>query len=201
MSLFDKATFPECATLTVSKEEIYPVDVMTNGMNEYRTTPFDWEYYVWTIPSWNIVTETKDSIAKFLRQRRQGLRSFLYQDPNMPRLESNKIGHVAGNQWLLTIAYGHDDVGNHPVFHPGSDLVVHRNGFQVSNASFSIVDGRPIVSVPGSVASDVIRVTCDLYFAVRLNSSFGWTIQALNSNAQAAIVRHTDIVLKEVFEF
>jgi len=86
MSLFDDVIFPLCAIKDVSKSETFPIDVQTNGINEYRSTPFDWEYYSWTIPSWSIIDEDKAILASFLRQRKQGLRSFKFQDPDMPFL-------------------------------------------------------------------------------------------------------------------
>ncbi len=201
MSMFDNAVFPMCAIRGVSKSETFPVDVQTNGFNEYRSTPFDWEYFTWNIPSWSILDEDKKSLVNFLRQRKYGLRSFLYQDPDMPSLVNNIVpNYGGGTKWQLTIAYDTNVPGNHPIFHPGA-IEVRRNGFVVSNATFAIENGRPLITVPGSVPSDVIRVSGPIFFSVRLESSFGWTITALNSSSTPAAVSHTEIQLKEVFEY
>lgn len=200
MSMFDNAVFPLCAIKGVSKTETFPVDVQTNGFNEYRSTPFDWEYFTWNIPSWNILNEDRVSTMNFLRQRKYGLRSFLYQDPNMPSLVNNIVPNLTGNKWKLTLAWDTNLPGNHPIFHPGA-LEVRRNGFVVSTATFAIENGFPILTVPGSTSADTIRVSGPIYFSVRLESSFGWAINALNSDASVAVTQHTEIQLKEVFEY
>lgn len=200
MSLFDNATFPLCAIRGVSKSETFPVDVQTNGFNEYRSTPFEWEYFTWTIPSWGLLEDEKKSLVSFLRQRKYGLRSFLYQDPDMPSLQNNIVANYnGGTQWVLTLAYDDNVPGKHPIFHPGT-LEVRKNGFIVGH-SFSIVNGVPILNVPGSVPTDVIRVSGPIFYSVRLDSPFSWTITALNSTNTAAIATHADIQLKEVFEY
>lgn len=199
MSLFDNAVFPMCASKGVSKTETFPVDVQTNGINEYRSTPFDWEYFTWNIPSWNILEDERASVVSFLRQRKYGLRSFLYQDPNMPSLVNNKVPNLSGTKWKLTLAWDTNTAGTHPIFHPGT-LEVRRNGFVVSY-TFAIENGLPIITVPGSTAADTIRVSGPIYFAVRLESSFGWTINALNNDTSVAVAQHTEIQLKEVFEY
>lgn len=175
------------------------MDVQTNGFNEYRSTPFDWEYFVWSIPAWNIQEADRDSIVSFLRQRKHGLRSFKYQDPNMPELVNNKLASVGGTKWRLALAYDANTPGMHPIFHPGT-LVVRRDGFVVPH-TFAIENGQPIVTVPGSSPSQDIRVSGPIYFAVRLESTFGWTIKALNNSNTAGIVLHAEIQLKEVFEY
>lgn len=201
MSMFDNAVLPLCAVKETSKSEVFPIDVQTNGFNEYRSTPFDWEYFVWSIPAWNILEEDKVALASFLRQRKFGLRSFKYQDPNMPELINNKIANFNGaTKWKLTIAYDTNTPGMHPIFHPGA-ITVRRNGFIVPTAAFAIENGQPIITVPGSSPSDDIRVSGPIYFAVRLDSTFGWTIKALNSSNTAGIVMHAEIQLKEVFEY
>ena len=199
MAMFDNAIFPLCASKGVSKTETFPVDVQTNGINEYRSTPFDWEYFTWNIPSWNILEEERRAITTFLRQRKYGLRSFLYQDPNLPELVNNIVPSLTGTKWKLTIAWDTNLAGNHPIFHPGT-LEVRRNGFIVGH-TFAIENGFPTLTVPGSTPADTIRVSGPIYFAVRLESSFGWTINALNNDSSVAVAQHTEIQLKEVFEY
>lgn len=199
MSLFDNVTFPLCAVKDVSKAETFPVDIQTDGFNEYRSTPFDWEYFTWTIPSWSLLEEDKAQLSSFLRQRKQGLRSFKYQDPDMPELINAIMPNAGGADWLLAIPYDQDTPGNHPIFHPGT-LQVRRNGFIVPH-TFAIDAGLPYITVEGSSAADTIRVSGEVFFSVRLASSFGWTISALNSSNTTAAARHVEIQLKEVFEY
>lgn len=199
MSLFLNATFPMCAIKDVSKTEVFPVDIQTNGMNEYRSTPFDWEYFTWNIPTWSILNEDKVELVSFLRQTKYGLRSFKYQDPDMPSLVNNRVPNITGSKWKLTLAIADGVTGDHPIFHPGA-LTVRRNGFVVAH-SFAIENGVPVLTVAGSNPADDIRVSGDIYFAVRLDSPFSWVITALNSGNTPAAVRHADIQLKEVFEY
>lgn len=199
MSLFDNVTFPLCAIKDVSKAENFPVDVQTNGVNEYRSTPFDWEYYTWTIPSWSILDEDKAKLASFLRQRKQGLRSFKFQDPDMPALVNAPMKSLGGALWQLSVPFDSTTPGEHPIFHPGT-LTVRRNGF-VTAHTFSVANGLPTLNVSGSSPTDTITVSGEIFFAVRLASPFGWTITALNSSNTPAAVRHTEIQLKEVFEY
>lgn len=198
--MFDNVIFPLCAVKDVSKSETFPVDIQTDGFNEYRSTPFDWEYYMWKIPSWSIVQEDKDALVSFLRQRKQGLRSFKFIDPDLPRLVNAPMKNLGVNTWLLAVPFDATTPGTHPIFHPSDTIQVRRNGFIVPH-SFAIVNGLPTLTVAGTSNADTLTVSGDIYFAARLDSPFGWTITALNSTNTPAAVRHSEIQLKEVFEY
>lgn len=182
-----------------SKSISDPVGVVSNGNIEFRIKKNRFSRYSWEIPSSNITEENKLEINAFLANKDHSLNSFKFSDPDQPSLVNAVMNNKSGSDWYFSIPFSDNIAGNHPIFH-SNNLTATMNGVAANITSTSVSEGRPIITILGSGPSDVIRISGDLLFAVRLDSSTGWVIQALNTDNTPNIVNYSTLKLLEVFE-
>lgn len=200
--MFDNVICPQIACRGVTKQEIFPVTTIGNNKHEYRNTSYSTPLFEWNISSVGMDNETKEILKSFLRQRKYGLRSFKFVDPDKPLLDE-RLGYHDTTRWKMNLSElnssGNKIPGDHPIFHLGT-VQVRRNGNVVAH-TFVIDNGTPLINVPGSVSTDIITITGEYYFAVALKTTFAWTIKTLSNDGGPHAVTTTDIIFKEVNEF
>lgn len=198
---FQNELFPSIKLIHgVSKSIIDPVSIISNGNTEYRVKKNRYARFTWSIPSNNLNEEDKLEINAFLSDKDHGLDSFKFTDPDLSTLSAGLMSSAGTDTWFLNIPHDTNNAGKHPIFH-SSNLTATKNGLAATIASTSLdSNGRPILTITGSIPSDVIRITGNFYFAVRLDSSTGWSLKALTGTNTPDIVGYSEIKLIEVFE-
>lgn len=208
---FANLKFPELRLKHgISRETIYPVTVTGNGTREIRRAQFRWERHVWSIPSRNLVQADREDLAVFLKNVNFGLHSFLYQDPLFPEYNGHILTYRSGTTWYLTMPNSITSADDHPFLHPQmGELTFKKNGVTTA-ATLGGTDsttGLTYINMTGSINTDVITAYGPVYFTVRLDSSFGSTITAMEKsslggtcNVVPTVQSINDIRLIEVFE-
>jgi hypothetical protein len=214
---FSDTVFPDPKLIHGIRKSISdPVSVVGNGTFEYRIKKTQFERYSWNLPTQNMLESTKETIRSFLAQRSHGLDSFKFIDPAHSVLTDNILSHKSGSKWYLNLAYDSSTPGTHPIFHPAktgspenADLTVSVNGGSPLGTitAFAIEDGKPVITVAGTSGGETVRVSGTYYMAVRLDSSLGWALAALDhanpttSYPDPNVVAADEIRLVEVFEY
>mgnify|MGYP000638604153 CR=1 FL=1 len=199
---FQNELFPSVKLVHgVAKSILDPVAIVSNGNTEYRIKRNRYERYQWLIPSNNITDEDKVTISGFLADKDYALDSFKFQDPDLPRLDNAKLGYDNASDWFFNIPYDENTPGKHRVFH-SDNLVVTVDGgpapFGWSLATNS--SGNPVIHITSVFDGSDVRVTGDIYFVVRLDSTIGWSIKAVDGVNEPTIVGYSELKLIEVFE-
>jgi hypothetical protein len=202
---FDNVVFPQIACRDVTKSESLPLQAVGNGTIQSRSTPVRWGQFGWSISSVGMTNTDKLIVKSFLRRRQYGLNSFKYTDPDYPEMIEDVMGHESGERWYLYLSEfdesGAKVPGLHPVFHPNLlDLTLTVDGNPTA-FSFSIQNGQPILNIPGTVGTELIKVSGEYYLSVILGSTLGWTIAALEEDSTPHSVRTADFTITEVFEY
>ena len=202
---FHDVVMPEFACKDILRVEDVPIEITSNGTIEDRSTPVRWGGFKWTIKSIGNDSVTMNILTSFFRQRHYRQYSFKYRDPAYPELDNEVLGHYSGTGWKLYLSdYDTDGVtkiaGSHPVFLPDMpNIDVTVNG-SPDSGTFSVIDGEPILTIPGSISTDEVKVSGPYWLAARLSGSWGWTVATLNDSGPNS-GRTVDIVLNEVFEY
>jgi len=183
----------------VKKSIIDPVAVVTNGNQEFRIKKNRFPRFNWEIPSANVTEETKLEMNAFLAAKDHSLDSFKFSDPDQVTLTDGLMLSKSGSDWYFNIPFDSTTTGNHPIFH-SDNLTATRNGSPATISGTSVVDGLPIITITGSSPGDVIKITGEIFFAVRLDSATGWSLQALNGDNTPNIIGYSTLKLIEVFE-
>jgi len=199
---FQNELFPSVKLVHgVSKSILDPVAVVSNGNTEYRIKRNRYERYQWLIPSNNITDADKVIISGFLADKDYALDSFKFQDPDLPRLTDALLASYSGNQWLLNVPFDTNTAGTHRIFHVSGTVTATINGTPVTVILGGLSpEVNPVVVVVGSVPGDVVRFTGDVHFVVRLDSTIGWSIKAVDGVNVPTIVGYSELKLIEVFE-
>jgi hypothetical protein len=106
----------------------------------------------------------------------------------------------SGNYFYLTTRGTAD---THPVFHIGSDVVVSNSSNVSVSFTKTLLNGKPVISVPGYTSG--VTITGTFYYAVRFDQArMDWSIEVLTPGD----VNNTpygdnigDLALLEVFEY
>ena len=178
---FEDVTFPYVPTIHDQTRNVNdPVAVSTNGTYEYRVRRQRWEQFVWKIPSQTMTTEQKEAVRTFLSQRGASLTSFKFIDPELSTFTDAVMVHNSGDDWNLAIPYDATTGGVHPMFNPDIGvLTVTVDGAPGTIASFNLIDGVPTIQVTGTSGGEVVKVTGQIPFTVRLGSNFQESLYAL----------------------
>jgi len=184
----------------VAKSVLDPVSVVSNGNREYRLKKNRYDRFSWSIPAHNLNDSDKLEINAFLADKDYALDSFKFKDPDVPTLVDGLMKFNTGTTWFFNIPFDENTSGKHPIFHSDT-LTATVNGSPATITSTGLdASGRPIIDVVGSSSGDVVRITGNIYFAVRLDSTTGWSLKALDTNNAPVIVGYSVIKLLEVFE-
>lgn len=173
----------------ISKTVLDPVVVTGNGAREVRRRTNKFERFVWSYPGRTMTEADKHAVYTFLRGVNMEQDSFLLRDPTQPSVVKGKLAYNGTpTYWVMAIPFSSTQAGTHPLFRPDlSTLVVYRNGVVEPGAMFdtSYLDtqGRPRLYVPGSVPTDNIQISCDVYLTVRLSGTLAWSIAAMTKPA------------------
>ena len=179
---FEDVTFPYVPTIHDQTRNVNdPVAVSTNGTYEYRVRRQRWEQFVWKIPAQTMTTEQKEAVRTFLSQRGASLTSFKFIDPELSTFTDAIMSYNGGSDWNLALPYDTSTPGVHPMFNPDIGvLTVTRNGSPATISSFQLKDGIPTITIPETVnPADVMRVSGQVPFTVRLGSNFQESLYAL----------------------
>lgn len=206
---FHDVVFPQLACKGITRSEDVIMETIGNGTTEARHTPVEWGRFTWNISSVGQHADVIRAANSFIRRRHYRVNSFKFKDPVYPELDEDVLGHYSGTRWKLYLSE-YDETGNkvagvHPIFHPDmSNLTIKRNGSPTSG-TFSVIDGEPILTIPGSISTDTITVSGPYWLSVRLASVWSWTTVTLTDEGYTDVgphaVRTGDIVLQEVFEY
>lgn len=198
---FDNIEFPFYPMIHgTGKTVTDPVSVSSNGTYEYRVKRTRWERYTWKLPTQTMTDNQKNSIKNFLLQREHSLNSFRFVDRDKPNMVDNLLSYNSTDQWNLNIALDATTVGTHPIFNPDiSGLTATVDGTPTAITGFGYLGGQPVIDLPGTTGTEVVKVSGPLFHTVRLGSDFGSTIAALDCNADALGHNTDSIVLVEVF--
>lgn len=203
---FKDELFPDVKLVHgIVKQITDPVGIVSNGNKEFRIKKNRFSRLSWSIPSNNMTEETKLQINGFLADKDYALDSFKFKDPDYPAFTDAILQNKTGNIWYVNIPFDDNTPGTHPIFQfdatTSMRASVNGTGSIIVNGMLSIdADGRPIVTIPTTVDSDIVRLTGDIYFAVRLDSTTGWSLKALSDLNTPSIVNYSEIKLIEVFE-
>ena len=194
---FQNIVFPALKLIhDFKKQALLPVSVVGNGAAEYRVARMRWEKFTWTYPARAILSTDKLTLYQFYKQTSGALDSFKFVDPDYPAWKGDQLSFNSSTYWNFCLPYS----GNHPLFNYDSAMVVKKNG-AVTSYSFSIVNGFPVLSIPGSVSTDVITVASGtIYLTARFDSAMSWSLAALNSDNTPYVVNLDNLMLIEVFE-
>ena len=188
----------------ISKSIIDPVSVVSNGNREYRIKRQAWERYEWTLPVQTMTNEQKEEIKAFLLSRNHSLNSFKFVDPDMAAWVDTKLTNISADNWEVNLPLNNFNQttslpGTHPCFNANVTNVTV-NGSPELNFTVSVANGIPKIFVLGSPIGSDVRLTGGIpYFTVRLASSLGYTLAALDTNNETLGVNHAEIKLIEVF--
>jgi len=201
---FDDVVFPTVPLIHDQiRETIDPVSVASNGSYEYRTKRQIWERFVYRISTQTMTTTQKEQIRNFLLARGHGLNSFKYHDPELSLLQDAVLDYNSGTEWNLALPLDSTTAGTHPLFNldeTGSPaLSVTVDGSPGTLGSISVISGQPVITVSGTTGTEVVKLSGNAYFTVRLDSNFSETLQALNTSNRPIGHVVNEIRLVEVF--
>lgn len=210
---FLNTTFPALKLKHGITKEIYnPVSITGNGTREVRRKQNKVERFVWNIPSRALFDADKLAIVKFLNTVDQGLKSFLFQDPDYPEFNNAKLGFRSGTTWYFNLPLDSSTAGNHPVLNASGffgGLSFTKNGTPIGGVTYGVdgTTGLPYVTVPTSINTDTIRVTGPVYLTARFEGNLSYSITAMEKsplggtcNVIPSVVTLNDFKLVEVFE-
>lgn len=174
-----------------------PTTIVGNAASEYRIKRLKHYRTQWRYPARLLSSADRKVLANFLTDTAEfGLKSFKFKDPDNNQWLDTPLAHVNDHKFALTVRGAGD---SHPIFHYGGDVVVKHNGTPVS-ATKSVVDGVPVITVPGATSNVTISGT--FYYAARFaQDELGWSLEVLDTNNNPAGDNLGDIALIEVFEY
>lgn len=199
---FEDVAFPDYPMKhDVSRSTIYPVTVRTNGTTEWRGTHVRFERFSWSLPPQTMTPAQKNAIRDFLIQRNHGLNSFRFQCPMTPSLTDATLSHNSGSYWNLYLPLSDGTAGSlHPLFNPGlGGLTVTVDGSPGTISGITYIDGVPVLDVSGTTGTEVVKISGDFYFTVKLVTPMNYAMTALDCNSNVAIYNVQPIELQEVF--
>lgn len=214
---FEREVFPEVKLKHgVGKSVVFPVSTITNGNVEYRNSRISRERFKFTIQTKNLLQADKEAIRGFFTNRSHALNSFLFQDPDIPSLDDAILSYHSGSgnsKWIVALPIDSSTPGNHWIYNIGSNgsgspltgsplPTATVNASPETISAFTIEsDGTPTITVANSDNGDTVRLTAEIYFVVRLDSTLNYVLGALNINNRTAGVAMNQIVLQEVYEY
>jgi len=182
----------------LQKSVVLPTSIVGNSSKEYRIRKLTNYRSQWVWPSRSMLAEDREALLQFYSEVASfSLNSFKFKCPvdNQWNLTPLLYTGSANQFYLTTRGTG----GTHPVYHLGGDIVV-RNGATPVSYTQTVVNGNPVITVPGYTSN--INISGTYYHAARFDqSTLGWTMEALASDNSSLIDSLGDISLIEVFEY
>ena len=202
---FENVVFPYYPMKhNISKSIIDPVSVVSNGNREYRIKRQAWERYEWTLPVQTMTNEQKEDIKGFLLQRQHSLNSFKFVDPDYATWDiGTRLSYNSLIFWNINLPASRTNLniaGTHPIFNSDA-FTVTINGNPDVVTAYEFPGGVPVARIPAAISTDIVEINSNSipYFTVRLASSIGYTLAALDTNNETLGVNHAEIKLIEVF--
>ena len=170
---------------------------------EDRVKKSKWPQYSWAYQGRAISRADMEELLAFYNDVEGTHYSFKFSDPDYPELNSALLAHSTGTEWFLNIPYDTNTAGRHPIFHVNTgSLSVTVDGSPVVINSFSVnSDGLPVISVLGTVGTEVVRVSGPFWHAARFNMNLDWSLTALDQSNTPSYVTTNTIQLVERFEY
>jgi hypothetical protein len=179
-----------------------PVLVIGNNQIEYRLKKLANYRTSWTWPARGMLTTDRQAISNFYTDVAAfSLNSFKFQDPDGSKWSSTPLTYAGSGNYFYLTTRGTADT--HPVFHIGSDVVVSNSSNVSVSFTKTLLNGKPVISVPGYTSG--VTITGTFYYAVRFDQArMDWSIEVLTPGD----VNNTpygdnigDLALLEVFEY
>ena len=179
-----------------------PTTIVGNNVNEYRITKQRHMRHAWNWPSRAMLSSDRKVVEAFIRDTAQfGQNSFKFQDPASSYWNAVTLQYAGSSNYFKLTERGFDD---HPIFHLGPDVVV-RNGGVLASYTQTVLNGVPVIAVPGASSGSLITIGGTFYYAARLDTAtFEYSLTALDTYSRTNTPYADtigDIPLIEVFEY
>lgn len=173
--------------------------IVGNTQVEYRIKKLANYRTAWTWPARMMLQSDRIAISSFYTDVAAfSLNSFLFKDPGGSSWNLTPLAYTGVSNYFYLTTRGTSDT--HPVFHLGSDVVVRNSSGTPVSYTFSVVNGQPVIAVPGYTSG--ITITGTFYFAVRFDQpKMNWSMEVLASDNTGYGDNLGDISLIEVFEY
>lgn len=183
----------------LQKSYTSPVMIVGNTQVEYRIKKLANYRTAWTWPARLMLQSDRIAISAFYTDVAAfSLNSFLFKDPGGSKWDLTPLTYTGTGNYFYLTTRGNQDT--HPVFHLGGDVVVRDSSGTVLTYTFSVVNGQPVISVPGYTSG--INISGTFYHAVRFDQSkMNWSMEALAADNSGYVDNLGDINLIEVFEY